>query len=1204
MNLMRYARSALLLILTFSFHQIAAAQVQSLTGDECVERFDKLDGSSLRRLVKSQPQPAVVCVDALLNGYVEFEGAGRVEEAARYLQLADRFAQTHSAIWNRPLLTAQVALYRNWSPAQKREKIQAVKQWYVGQELYSKGDAEGALKIWLEDVKVDKRLGDLWGEASSLILIGVVYKNLGREGEALACQQRSLAINRRIGHTSGTADNFLYIGDLLEEKSPAEAGKLYLRALDIKRMIRDARGEINALTHLGSLYEKLGRTRIAAKYYRQLLAVPDKSRYLPWNLIAQYLLRMGGLFLKLDLTRDASQATRQLEELLRQAGIAPVIRGQVLTEAAELYEKAGQPDVALQYYEKVLAGYGEGNYLKETGNTLTRMGILHKNRSQYGRAMEHYSRAFDAYEKVGDRLGMTDVANNIGIVLDRQGFYNKALEFYGFALGGYKEALRKAGDDEQAAAHANKSIADAMNNIGITFVNLGQYDRALEFYQDVEKRYDASVPPGDSARLALNMGAAYAKLERYDEARRYFQQAQAKFEEADNPGGAAGALVNQAVLLKDRGQQAEARKLFERALEIYRRLSRPKEAAMIFYNIGRSYEEEDDYDKALLPYTLAKDLGRRMEDPEIMWRSDAGMASCLERLNRPLEALDHNKAAINEIESLRKYAGNGRRDNLLQVAFFADKLHPYTALVRLLLKLSRQKGGESYLEQAFEYADRGKGRGLLDLLAESRALAQVEAPAELVRRIIEADALISTYEGSLRVERAKPSTQRDKQLIAEYQQRLEQAAQEQQRAREELAEKYPRYVELTNPRPVTLAEVQGNMLSEREVLIEYVVTQDDTLAFVVSKTGMKVITLKLTAEELYDRVAALRKSLVKAREYDAGVAHELYERLFRPVEVHLGKAASVYIVPDSALHYVPFEALLTSPEPRFRASSFLLNKYTFAYVPSAGVLGIVLADERRKRASPPPQRPLVVFANPMYGQEGSRADGPVVEGADEMWDDCQSPHFLPLPDTEEEAKSIARTFGMDLADPAFNVRGQAGESHVKALDLSAYRYVHFATHGIICDQSGEASLQSSLVLSLAGVPVEQQKAGDEGFLQMDEIFNLRLNADLVTLSACRTGLGANAEGEGIIGLTRAFMYAGTPSVLVSQWGVADKSTAMFMNRFYLNLRNGLSKGQALHEAKVWMLNNSYHNEVRDGYRHMVAHDHPYFWAPFVLVGAN
>jgi CHAT domain-containing protein len=326
--------------------------------------------------------------------------------------------------------------------------------------------------------------------------------------------------------------------------------------------------------------------------------------------------------------------------------------------------------------------------------------------------------------------------------------------------------------------------------------------------------------------------------------------------------------------------------------------------------------------------------------------------------------------------------------------------------------------------------------------------------------------------------------------------------------------------------------------------------------------------------------------------------------LFRPLEAHLGDATAVYIVPDATLHYIPFEALITSGEPRPSESKFLLNKYRFTYVPSAGVLRTVLADERRRRATVLPQRPFIVFANPNYGQYAQRPPKLAEESLDETWDDCGSAHFSLLPHTEEEARSLAHLFDLDLGSPAFNVRGQADEGRVKSLDLSTYRYVHFATHGLVCEQDSGTSLQPSLVLSLTGVTPEQEKIGNEGFLQMDEIFNLKLNADLVTLSACKTVLGRGVEGEGLMGLTRAFMYAGTPSVLVSQWNVADKSTPMFMNRFYSNLRDGMKKGEALHDAKKWMLENSSHVEVHQGYRRVITHNHPYFWAPFILVGAS
>jgi CHAT domain-containing protein len=158
--------------------------------------------------------------------------------------------------------------------------------------------------------------------------------------------------------------------------------------------------------------------------------------------------------------------------------------------------------------------------------------------------------------------------------------------------------------------------------------------------------------------------------------------------------------------------------------------------------------------------------------------------------------------------------------------------------------------------------------------------------------------------------------------------------------------------------------------------------------------------------------------------------------------------------------------------------------------------------------------------------------------------------------------------------------------------LAPYQYIVFATHGILGTEVPYLQ-QPALVLS------QVDTLEEDGFLTMEEILGLRLNADLVTLSACQTGLGINVKGEGIIGLTRAFMYAGTSSLVVSLWSVADQSTAEFMAHFYRNLKSGMSKAKALRETKLWMIRESYHT---DEYGNVVLHNHPFYWAPFVLIG--
>jgi len=477
---------------------------------------------------------------------------------------------------------------------------------------------------------------------------------------------------------------------------------------------------------------------------------------------------------------------------------------------------------------------------------------------------------------------------------------------------------------------------------------------------------------------------------------------------------------------------------------------------------------------------------------------------------------------------------------------------------------------------------------------------------ELLQKRTDLDHRIVSAETNLRKQLAQPKDKQNPDRIQKLKETLDNLKLEEMNTLKIIEEQYPRYAELTQPQPVTLTELRQNVLRENEVLLEYVVMDEMTAAFVVSREAFEWVKVEMMVKELTEKVTHLRATLVDPTEtFDRATAYELYTKLWKPVEKYLTDAEVVYIVPDGPLYYLPFETLITTNKPRDNGSDFLLTKdYHLAYIQSASILKTVREDQKRREASREEQEPIVVFADPVYPQEGqialNRGAGDLRDAFHSGGDHCAEPRFGRLESTAKEAESIASIYQVNHNSDAFNLRDKARESRVKNLDLSTYRYVHFATHGILCDETKGAWLQSSLVLSLVGESETEQEKGNEGFLQMSEVFNLKLNADLVTLSACETGLGRADKGEGLVGLTRGFMYAGTPSVVVSLWRVSDSSTAQFMTEFYTALSEGMTKVATLKETKQFMIAESYHTSESG---EIVRHNHPYYWAPFILIGA-
>jgi CHAT domain-containing protein len=331
----------------------------------------------------------------------------------------------------------------------------------------------------------------------------------------------------------------------------------------------------------------------------------------------------------------------------------------------------------------------------------------------------------------------------------------------------------------------------------------------------------------------------------------------------------------------------------------------------------------------------------------------------------------------------------------------------------------------------------------------------------------------------------------------------------------------------------------------------------------------------------------------------ANAANALYKVAVEPAAALIA-GKRVMVVADGALNYVPFEAITTSTGGADYASlAYLVKTNEFSYAPSASVIAVI-----RQQAAKPSGRDVLLVADPVFTDADPRAQMGAVpidasaatrglglasalsdistEGKPAGDSGGAAPQIARLKGTRTEADQIAQLSRASGRQADVWLDFNASETNVETRDVKKYRVVHFATHGLL---NAEHPQFSGLILSLVG----NQNA--DGFLRTDEIFNLKLGSPLVMLSACETGLGKEKRGEGVIGLMRAFMYAGAPTVGVSLWSVADRSTAELMSDFYRNLlaKDGVSPSTAMRAAQQKMIGGKKYSA-------------PFYWAPFVLVG--
>ena len=382
-------------------------------------------------------------------------------------------------------------------------------------------------------------------------------------------------------------------------------------------------------------------------------------------------------------------------------------------------------------------------------------------------------------------------------------------------------------------------------------------------------------------------------------------------------------------------------------------------------------------------------------------------------------------------------------------------------------------------------------------------------------------------------------------------------------------------------------------------MLVYGVMKAKTCLWVIGKAVCGLYTLPIGQKDLDRKIAAYRRTVLKAGDGGGKAAgpqdpaekapdnprHELFSLLFpAPVRSALPAGSRLYVIPTGPLYSLPFEALETQAagEP----PHYLVEDYAIAYLSSASLLKTLREAQARKQAQPP--YPLLAFANPRYETgASSQMDDKSVRGLQtRAYRELLGGTFPELPETEDEARAIKELLKAPEPSNPLIVKEAASRSTLLSLNQAArlpdYHYLVFACHGILPGEVNRV-VQPALVLAFPE---------KDGFLTMADVFGLRLNAELVSLSACNTGRGSDVKGEGVIGLTRAFMYAGTPAVAVTLWSVESESAKELNVGMYRYLSQGQGRAQALREIKLAMLR----GEKGDAYRY------PFFWAPLVVFG--
>jgi CHAT domain-containing protein/Tfp pilus assembly protein PilF len=815
-------------------------------------------------------------------------------------------------------------------------------------------------------------------------------------------------------------------------------------------------------------------------------------------------------------------------------------QAKALHSLAVVNDAERRPELAVKLYEKSLALSQELGDRNLTALIFNGLGMAHTNLGNYDVGLDFYFKARDLSEELGDKGTLNMALNNIGTRYLAQGRYAEALDYLHKGLAVLLE---------QGAAADRRSLAYKYQNIGLVYRRQGHLDQALAYSR---KSLDLLIEDGDKfgvANLQNNIGVIYKSQGLYDQGLEWFRKALPAYEALNATPGVARVLNNIGDTCRLQGRYDEALEPLTKSLRLREQGKDRGAVTLSLNNLARLYEAQGKYAEMLEVSQRSLKVADELYSREEIWTAQDHIGRALVGLGKPAEAQKSFLAAIAGIESLRREVAGGEQQ---QQSFLENRLSPWFGMIDVLVSQQR------YAE-ALTFAEQSKARVLLDALQTGRAnprktWSKEEREAEEQRRL-KLVALNSQLTTESR--RDKPDAAR----VAELKSVVEKTRLEYEDFETRLYVTHPELRLQRGEAPIVKAEELASFVQDSSsALLEYVVDDDKTFLFVVTKSDLRVYTLPLKRDELAKQTEAFRKQLAARDLGFRAPAAKLYELLLKPAEAQLRGRTNLIIVPDNTLWDLPFQTLVNT------ANRFVIEDAAISYAPSLTVLREMT--QRRKveaaHASPPT---LLALGNPVVGSETlKRAALTLRDGK-----------LDPLPEAEQEVKALGRLYG--AARSKVYIGAEAREDRVKN-EAAGAKILHFATHGILNNAS---PMYSHLALADGG-------AAEDGLLEAWELMQLDLQADLAVLSACETARGRIGAGEGMVGLSWAMFMAGVPSIVVSQWKVESAGTRDLMVGFHRGLMSSrFTKSEALRQASLRLMKNP-------------ATSHPFYWGAFVIVG--
>ena len=992
-----------------------------------------------------------------------------------------------------------------------------------------------------------REMGDVWHQ------MGIVWYYLGDLDKAIEYCQKTLKVRLKV---------------------------LELKHSDVSR----------TYNNLGSFFYSKGEFSNSIEYHQKALESRLEALGMEHPDVASSYNNLGNSFHAIGEYENAIEHHQKaLEIRLKTLGTEHLDVATSYNNMGNWFDERGEYDKAIEYHQKALEIRLKtlGTEHPDVATSYNNMGnSLLFGKGEYDKARKYHLKSLEIRLK-SFGTNHPEVAasyNNLGITFDAKGEYNKAIEYHQKAL----EIRLKSIETEIFYA------ASSYTNLGASLYNLGEFEKATNCYQkalEILVNFLGTDHP-EVAVIYNNLGLSFGQSKEFEKANDYHQKAleiRLKSLGSEHPS-VAYSLSNLGALLHNRNKFDSALEYHQQALEVWLKTLRPghPHLAHSYNNLGESFASKLSYEKANEYFIKALELSHYTVGDYSKIESFDELLRALSALSYILQTQYHQTPTPGLLTQSHDYALQAIAAIDYQQSSFSEesaktfwqgKNYPVyeQAIGVSLLKADVDKDA-ALRHNAFTYAEKSKAGQLQAQFQSANAAKVAGVPDSLLQQ-----------EHDLRIDIAWREKQRQGLLdkgLAETDTSVLRIGGivfnlKQQAASlvELLKENYPDYHDLKyNLSTITVEEVQRELLRPQEALLEYFVGDSSIFIFVIKQDDYQVVEVKKDFP-LEAWVDTLRNNIYKnkntgARGY-AQAAADLYDKLVRPVEHLLPER--LIIIPDGVLGYVPFDALLTErpKDPnKYARHKYLLEKYQISYCYSATLLKKMR--ERQHRHAP--TKEFTAFAPYYTGNVDELAViQPLQFSADSLYASLRSytPNFLPINATGTEVRSISALTGGDVF-----YGSDATEARFDSI-AGQYRIVHLATHGIADNRVGDYSFLAFHILP---------DSTENELLYVRDLYNLELNADMVVLSACETGLGELQRGEGIISLARAFAYAGAKSIVNTLWTVDDTSTGSLMIEFYSYLKQGKEKDEALRLAKLAFLKKNPRRAL------------PFYWAGVIPVG--